>query len=110
MPTPISLTFLPPAEAPIVTKPTCFCLPTALSLLECGVERHVGRGEIGPSHHCQCIRRAPVAVHARILPFDRERAVIADSVESADERLEVDVAVTRRHEGPAPLRLAKVEV
>src|ERR1700682_2150468 len=104
MPTPMSLIFLPPEAAPMVTKPTCFCLPIALPLLECGVKRHGGRGEIGPSHHCQCVRRTPVAVHARILPFDRERTLVPNSVESADERLEVDVAVTGRDEGPAPIR------
>src|SRR6202171_804505 len=110
MPTPMSLIFLPPEAAPIVTKPTCFCLPIALSLLECGVERHAGRGEVCPSDHGQCVRRAPVAVHARVLPLDRERAVVSDSVQSADERLEVDVAVARRDEGPAPVRLAEVDV
>jgi hypothetical protein len=29
MPTPISLIFLPPAEAPIVIKPTCLRFPIA---------------------------------------------------------------------------------
>src|ERR1700694_2351464 len=110
MPTPMSLIFLPPAAAPMVTKPTCFCLPIALPLLECGVERHVGRGEIGPPHQSQRVRRAPVAAHARVLPFDRERTLVSDSVEGAEERLEVDIAVTRRHEGPAAIRLAEVDV
>src|ERR1700719_230087 len=36
MPTPISLIFLPPAEAPIVTKPTCFRLPIAYPFLNGG--------------------------------------------------------------------------
>src|SRR6266446_9276781 len=110
MPTPMSLIFLPPAAAPIVTKPTCFCLLIALPLLECGVERHAGRGEIGPPHQSQRVRCAPVAVHARVLPFDRERGVVTDSVEGADERLEINVAVTWRHECPAPIRLAEVDV
>src|ERR1700687_2093749 len=107
MPTPISLIFLPPESAPMVTKPTCFCLPIALPLLECGVERHVGRGEIGPSHHRQCVRRTPVAVHARVLPFDRERTVVPDPVESPDERLDIDAALARRDAGAAAIRLAE---
>src|SRR6202165_1583222 len=110
MPTPMSLIFLPPAAAPMVTKPTCFCLPIALPLLECGVERHAGRGEIGPPHQSPRVRGAPVAAHPRVLPFDRERTLVSDPGEGAEQRLEVDVAVTRRDEGPAPIRLAEVDV
>src|SRR5260370_34274150 len=111
MPMPISLIFLPPAAAPIVTKPTCFfCLPIRLPLLECGVERHVGRSEVGPPHQGQRVRRAPVAVHARVLPFNRERTLVSDSREGAEERFEIHVAMAGRHEGPAPLDLAEIDV
>src|SRR5216683_6983543 len=110
MPTPMSLIFLPPAAAPMVTKPTCFCLLIALPLLECGVERDAGRSEIGSAHKSQRVRRTPIAVHARVFPFDRQRAVVSDSVQGADQRFEVHVAVARRDEGPTPIRLTEVDV
>ena len=55
-------------------------------------------------------RRAPVAVHAAVLPFDRERALVADPVQRAEEVLEVDVAVAGRDEVPAARLLAEVQV
>src|SRR5260370_42049212 len=108
MPTPMSLIFLPPEAAPMVTKPTCFCLLIALPLLERGVERDAGGSEVGPADHCQRVRRAPVAVHARVLPFDRKRAVVPDSVQSSNQRFEVNVAVARGDEDPSAIRLAAV--
>ena len=44
------------------------------------------RREVGPAHERQRVRRAPVAVHARVLPLDRERALVADPVERAEQR------------------------
>src|SRR6266487_2278870 len=56
-----------------------------------------GRGrEVGAADKCERVLRAPLAVHARVLPIDRERPVVADPVERAEERLEVDVAVAGR--------------
>ena len=56
------------------------------------------------------VRRAPLAVHAGVLPLDGERPVVADAVQDAEERLEVDVAVAGRDEGPAAVGLAEVDV
>ena len=47
------------------------------------------------------VGRAPLAVHPGVLPFDRERALVADPVERAEHRLEVDVAVAGGDEVPA---------
>src|SRR5258708_834449 len=110
MPTPISLIFLPPEAVPMVTKPTCFCLLIALPLLERGVERDAGGREVVAANHGQCVWRTPVSVHARVLPFDRKRAVVPDSVQGSDQRFEVHVSMARRDEGPTPIRLAEVDV
>src|ERR1700682_4397818 len=87
-----------------------FRLLIALPLLEGGVEGQVGWGEVGSPHESQRVWRAPVAVHARVLPFDGERTLVHNPVESAQKRLEVHIAVTWRYEGPAPLRRPKVDV
>src|SRR5260370_17816944 len=100
MPTPMSLIFLPPEAAPMVTKPTCFCLLIALPLPERGVERDTGGSEVGPANHCQRVRRAPVSVHARVLPFDRQRAVVPDSVQSSDQRFEFHLALSPPYTRP----------
>src|SRR5689334_16287754 len=110
MPTPMSLIFLPLEAAPMVTKPTCLCLLIVLPLLERGIERDTGGSEVRPADHCQCVGRTPVSVHARVLPFDRQRAGVSDSVQGSDQRFEVHVAVARRNEGPTPIRLAEVDV
>src|SRR3954447_2704425 len=78
--------------------------------LEGRVEGHRRGREVRLAQEADGIRRAPFAVHARVLPLDRQRAVVADAVEDAEERLEVDVAVTGRDEGPAAVGLAEVDV
>src|SRR5207244_7397818 len=66
--------------------------------------------EVRATDEGQRVRSAPVAVHARVLPLDREWARVGDSVQRPEERLEVDVAVTGRDEVPAARRLAEVEM
>src|ERR1700730_9501039 len=110
MPTPISLIFLPLEAAPIVTNPTCLRLLIASPLLEGGVKGHVGGSEVGATHEGQCIGRTPIAVHARVLPFDRQRTFVPDPGEGAEQRFEVHVAMTWGHKSPAPVRLTKVDV
>ena len=69
-----------------------------------------GGGEIGRAHERQRVRGAPVAVHAGVLPLDRERALVADPVQRAEQVLEVDVAVAGGDEVPAARLLAEVQV
>src|SRR5689334_19883359 len=90
----------PPAPPAIATRLT----------LERGVERHRGGGEVGRAHERERVRGAPVAVHAGVLPLDRERALVADPVQGTEEVLEVDVAVTGGDEVPAARVLAEVQV
>src|SRR5829696_7524194 len=79
-------------------------------LRERGVEGDLRRREVRAPHERERVRRAPVAVHAGVLPLDRERAAVADSVERAEHLLEVHVAVAGRDEVPAATLLAEVEV
>src|SRR5260370_25665472 len=108
MPTPMSLIFLPPEAAPMVTKPTCFCLLIVLPLLERGGERDAGGSEVGAANHGQRVGCAPVSVHARVFPFERQRAVVPDSVQGADHRFKGHFPMALRDLGPAPHRLTLV--
>ena len=51
---------------------------------------------------------APFAVHAHVLPLDRQRAVVADPVQRAEQLVEVDVAVAGRDEVPAAVAVAEL--
>src|SRR4051794_27105309 len=51
-----------------------------LLALERRIEGDGGRGEVGAADKGQRVGRAPVAVHARIFPFNRERPLVADAV------------------------------
>src|SRR5215218_1326023 len=104
---PIGCTSPPSPAWPMVRKPTS---DTSALLREGGVEGHGRRREVRLAHEREGVRRAPVAVHPGVLPLDRERPVVADPVERADHRLEVDVAVAGGDEVPAAARLAEVEV
>src|SRR5690606_18619419 len=50
------------------------------------------------------------AVHAGVLPLDRDRAVVADRGQRAERVLPRDVAVAGRHEVPAAARVAPGQV
>src|SRR5262249_4908726 len=54
--------------------------------------------------------RAVFAVHARIFPFDAQRALIADVVEGDDDVFEFDIAVAERAEIPEAARIGKGDV
>src|ERR1700690_4600947 len=101
MPTPI--VGISPAATSLVVAP----MPTSAPL-HGGVEGEIGRSEVAPPHESERILRAPLAVHAGVLPLDRERARVTDPVQRPDQRLEVDVAVPRGDEVPAALDLAEV--
>src|ERR1700733_10811385 len=68
-----------------------------------------GRERTSPDER-QRVASAVLAVHPRILPFDRERARIPDAVERPQELLEIDVPPARRDEVPAPLLLPEPQV
>ena len=53
---------------------------------------------------------ARLAVHAGVFPFDRQRPVVLDLVERADDFFEVHAAAPRRAEIPAAARIAKRQV
>src|SRR5438876_318669 len=104
MPTPIGGISPPSPARPIVMKPvssliSCSSVPgfgrfgLAASLLHGGVEGELRRREVGPADERERVLRPVLAVHAAVLPLDRERPLVADPVQRAEERLEVDVAV-----------------
>src|SRR5215216_7212971 len=75
-----------------------------------GVEGHGGRGEVGAANEGESVLCAPFPIHAGVLPFDRERSLIADAVQSSEELFEIHVAVAGRDEIPAAGRFAEVKV
>ena len=51
-----------------------------------------------------------LTIHAAVFPFNRERAFVADLVESPHDLLKIDTATTWRAEVPASARITKVEM
>src|SRR5262245_21949872 len=88
-----------------VTQTSSFARP-----LHSSVERDRRRSEARPANERKRVGRAPIAIHARVLPPDRERSGVADAVERTEQRLEVDVTVSGRDEVPTALGLAEVQV
>ena len=74
------------------------------------VEREARRGEVRVADEGEGVLGAVLAIHARVLPLDRKRPVVADAVERPEECLEVDVAVAGRDEVPAAGLLTEVQV
>src|SRR5438093_475986 len=101
MPTPIGGAASPPRAAPCVEK---------LLTPHRGVERDLRRREVDAAHERECLLCAALALHAGVLPLDRERTGVADPVQRAHDGVEVDVSVPRRDEVPAALAVAEVEV
>src|SRR5713226_7123428 len=65
-----------------------------LLFLKCRVECDRRWGEIGATHECQRVGRAPLAFHPRVLPFNREGTLVADAVEGAEDRFEIHITVS----------------
>src|SRR6478735_7702109 len=82
----------------------------AWSARERGVERGGRRVECEALHERERLGSTDEAVHAGVLPLDRDRSVVADRVQHAEARLPRHVAVTGRHEVPAATRVRPGEV
>ena len=79
-------------------------------LLESGVEGY-GRGlEVYALDEAERLGGAVLAVHAAVLPLDRERALVVYAVEGADDLLEVDLAAAHAAEIPISVHVAEGEV
>src|SRR6185312_11410140 len=63
-----------------------------------------------PPDETECLRGADEALHAGVLPFDADRAVVADRVEHAEDPFPGDVAVSGGDEVPAAARIAPGQV
>src|SRR5918994_1449080 len=74
------------------------------------VERCRGRVEREPSDELERLGSADQAVHAGVLPLDRDRALVADGVEHPEAGLPRHVAVAGRHEVPATSRVGPWQV
>src|SRR4051794_26635941 len=77
---------------------------------ERGIERGVRRPEVHRLHERARLARTGLAVHADVLPLDRERAVVACRVEVPDDLFELDLAAADRAELPEALRVAERQV
>ena len=51
-----------------------------------------------------------IALHAGIFPFDGQRAIVMNSVQSANDFLEVDAAAANRAEFPTAARIAEFQM
>src|SRR3546814_13018571 len=74
-----------------------------------GAERRIERGSgLFPDQRARVLERergTVQAIHAGVLPLDRDGTVVTDGAERAEAVLPRDVAVARRHEVPAPTRV-----
>ena len=79
-------------------------------LFEDAVEFLPGWREIELTGEFAGVVRAENAIHSAIFPFDGKRSRVTDLIEGADDRFEVDFAVTGTAEVPAAPGIAEVEV
>ena len=56
------------------------------------IERLVGGGEIEAADQGQCLWRALLTIHPIVLPLDRQRALVTDVIQRAENALERDTA------------------
>ena len=74
------------------------------------IEREVGCGEVRSPDEGEGVLGAVLAIHPGVLPFDRERSVVADAIERPEERFEVHVTVAGRHKVPTAGLVPEVQV
>src|SRR5579859_4013365 len=81
-----------------------------LLLFEGGIEGLLRGREIKPFHECRGLWCSLGTLHAAIFPLHGEWPLIADTVEGADNLLELDAVASRGAEIPAAARIAEVQV
>ena len=74
------------------------------------VESRLRGVEVEPAKVRHGLGGARQPVHARVLPFDRDRAAVADAVQHPEHAFPVDVSAPRRDEVPAAAGVAPGEV
>src|SRR5690606_31311175 len=74
-------------------------------LPERGVEGRLGHAPEEAADEADRLRRAAQAVHAGVLPLDRDRALVADRAEGTERVLPRNVAVAGGDEVPAAPRV-----
>src|SRR5438128_2436105 len=77
---------------------------------ERGIERGARRLEVHRAHELARLLGAGLAVHADVLPLHRQRTIVLDRVQLADDLLEVDPAAAERAELPRAIRMAEREM
>src|SRR6185436_15910360 len=77
-------------------------------LLKRFVESDIRRFEVEVADELARLARAVFAVHAGVFPLDRERALVINAVQRADDALEVDVAAADGTEVPPAAVVAEV--
>src|SRR5262245_35185207 len=77
---------------------------------ESGVNCRMRRWEIHRAHEGTGLLGAVLAIHSTIFPLHRERAVVANCVQRADDCLEVDAPPAERPELPESVRMTKREM
>src|SRR5690242_5430478 len=84
---------------------SCLCLPAVYDLAKRPAVAAGGGVEVEALDELERLLGAEGAVHAGVLPLDRQRAVVAGVVEGAQDRLPVDAAAARRAVVPAAARV-----
>ena len=124
-----------PGPAEMITEPTASALASHLDMLQdpepgrpdtepesrsaCRIWRVTAEGrvesrlrgvEVEPAKVRHGLGGARQPVHASVLPFDRDRATVADAVQHPEHAFPVDVPAPRRDEVPAAAGVAPGEV
>ncbi len=71
------------------------------------VERRVRGRKVERPQEVARLARPELAVHRRVLPFDRQRTLVPDTIQSPDDLLEGDAAPAERAEIPEALGVAE---
>src|SRR5262249_36565540 len=98
-----------PAVVRLLPRPATV-LAESLFTGKYGVERGPTRNVLQPPDESARLCGAVFAIHAAILPFHRQRAVVIHAFEGSHDGFEIDPAAPQRAEVPVSIRMAKGEV
>ena len=85
------------------------CLPRLL-FRKSRIKRNRRRLEVEPPDKRARFGRPMLAIHAGILPFNGERAVIADAIKRPDDLFEIDASPPERAEIPETILVTEVQM
>lgn len=80
------------------------------SIFKCRIERDIGRFKVVGFDCGARFTSAVLAIHAAVLPFNRQRSIVSDAIERSDNLFKVDTPAANRSKVPISFAISEIKM